>query len=267
MSRRLTVLAGAGALVTEVVAAARARGDAVQVLPLVPRPDMAGDEVWGLSRFMELIAAIRGFKATHLVMAGAVTLGDADRAALARLAGDTDGTRGDAALSGLAEQLMALSGARIIGVETIVPDLLAAEGHIAGPDNWAALRPTAVLAVRAARAIGVIDMGQAAIAAGGRVLAAEDVAGTDALIERMALYRARGLAITAPMVLAKAAKPQQPLFVDLPAIGAATIANAARAGIAAIAVEAKRTILVDRPSLIAAAETAGIPVFGLSLDG
>ena len=266
MTRRLTILAGAGALVPEVIAGARALGDEVQVLPLMPRPDLGIAEIWGLSRFIELVAAIRGFGASHLVMAGAVTLGDADRAAIAQLAGGGDGARGDAALSGLAERIFAMTGARLVGVEAVVPELLAAVGHIAGPDAGD-LGPTALLALEAARAVGRIDMGQAAIAAGGRVLAAEDVAGTDALIERIALYRARGLAITAPMVLAKAAKPQQPLFVDLPAIGAATIVNAAKAGIAAIAVEAKRTILVDRPSLIAAAETAGIPVFGLSLDG
>lgn len=266
MSRRLTILAGAGALVTEVVAGARALGDEVQVLALVPRPDLGTTDIWGLSRFIELVAAIRSFETSHLVMAGAVTLTDADRAAIAKLAGAGADARGDAALSGLAERIFAMTGARLVGVEAIVPELLAGAGHIAGPEA-PELMPTAMLALQAARAVGRIDMGQAAIAAGGRVLAAEDVAGTDALIERMALYRARGLAITAPMVLAKAAKPQQPLFVDLPAIGAATIANAARAGIAAIAVEAKRTILVDRPSLIAAAETAGIPVFGLSLDG
>lgn len=266
MSRRLTILAGAGSLVPEVLAGAKAQGDEVQLLPFVPRPDLGATEVWSLSRWMELVAAIRGFAATHLVMAGAVTLSDADRAAIMQLAGGASGGRGDAALSGLAERILAMTGARLVGVEVIVPELLAGAGHIAGPATKD-LDATAVLALEAARAVGRIDMGQAAIAAGGRVLAAEDVAGTDALIERMALYRSRGLTFTAPMVLGKAAKPQQPLFVDLPAIGAATVVNAAKAGIAAIVVEAKRTILVDRNSLMAAADAAGIPVFGLSLDG
>src|SRR4051812_41368296 len=102
---RLTILAGAGALVPEVIAGARARGDEVQVLLVAARPDMPGAEVWGLSRFMQLIAAIREFNTTDLVMAGAVTLGDDDRAALARLAGGAEGGRGDAALSKLSQQL------------------------------------------------------------------------------------------------------------------------------------------------------------------
>lgn len=266
MTRRLTILAGAGALVPEVLAGARAQGDDVQLLPFVPRPDLGTSEVWNLSRWMELVATVRGFGATHLVMAGAVSLSDADRAAIVQLAGGGGAGRGDAALSGLAERILAMTGARLVGVEVIVPELLAGAGHIAGPATKD-LDATAILALEAARAVGRIDMGQAAIAAGGRVLAAEDVAGTDALIERIALYRARGLTITAPMVLGKAAKPQQPLFVDLPAIGATTVVNAAKAGIAAIAVEARRTIIVDRSSLAAAAEAAGIPVFGLALDG
>ena len=44
----------------------------------------------------------------------------------------------------------------------------------------------------AARAIGRLDIGQAAVAVGGRVVAVEDAGGTDALLERVAALRASG---------------------------------------------------------------------------
>jgi DUF1009 family protein len=101
-------------------------------------------------------------------------------------------------------------------------------------------------------------------------VAAEDVAGTDDLLARTARYRAAGLigdAAETPLVLAKACKPQQPLFVDLPAIGPETIRGASNAGMSLIALEAGRTLLLERRRLVDAANAAGIAIIGLTIDG
>jgi DUF1009 family protein len=174
------------------------------------------------------------------------------------------GLSGDASVLKAAEKILAMTGAKVVGAESIVPSILAGEGQIAGPTLPARLRDDAVLALRTARAIGALDIGQAAVVGGGRVVAVEDIAGTDALIARVAGYRTEGL--DGDLVLAKALKPQQAKVVDRPAIGPETIRNAATAGINVIVVEAEGAIIIDRAGFEAAAKQAGIVVFGLKAD-
>ena len=97
-----------------------------------------------------------------------------------------------------------------------------------------------------ARAIGRLDLGQAVVVSGDRPIAAEDAGGTDALLQRVAQLRELGHFGdgAAPLILAKALKPRQPKFVDLPTIGPETIVKAAEAGIAAVIVEAKRSLVL-----------------------
>ena len=170
------------------------------------------------------------------MLAGGVHLSDADRAGLAsafgvagRLARDVVG---DIGIAGMILLYAKANRIKLIGAHEIAPELLAPEGHIAGPALDPALASSARAALTAARAIGAIDLGQAVVLSGDRPIVAEDAGGTDALLARAAALRAAGLAGNsgAPLILAKARKPKQPSFVDLPAIGAQTVAGAAEAG-------------------------------------
>ena len=271
MSRRLSVLAGSGALVSHVVAAAQAVGDDVQVIGLTPQPARPGATliVGDLGNPSSSIAAIVAFRTTHLVLAGGLTLSDRDREGLAGFAGGAGAGLGDAALSGITVAIEKLSGAKVIGVHEVAADLLAQAGAIAGRVASDAELAAGRQGLQAAREIGRLDLGQAVVVAGRRVVAAEDVGGTDELLARVAAHRAAGRIGdgVGPLVLAKAAKPQQPLYVDLPAIGADTIARAAAAGLSAIAVEAGKTLILERAALAAAADRLGIAVVGLVIDG
>jgi DUF1009 family protein len=60
----------------------------------------------------------------------------------------------------------------------------------------------------------------------------------------------------------KTSKPQQDMRFDVPAIGPATIAAMESARCAALAVEAGRTIVLDRDDVVRAADRAGIAVEG-----
>ena len=270
MGRRLAVLAGAGALVSEVVGAALNAGDTVGVFALVPQPPRAGADLIAVDPGdpKGLLAALLAYGATHMVMAGGISLSDRQREQVARLA-DSSASLGDASFSGLLRGYLAGSGATLLGVHEVATDLLAGTGLIAGPPVGAATMAVARFALAAAREVGRLDLGQAAVVTGTRVIAAEDVAGTDELLRRVGRYRAEGRIGdgTSVMVLGKALKPQQPMFVDLPAIGADTVENAAASGVIAIAVEADRTLLIDRPALIMAAERHGVSVLGLTIDG
>lgn len=271
MGRRLAVVAGAGTLAPQVIEAALAAGDAVCAFCLSPLELPAGTDQQSVAieHPVAMFEAIRSFGASHLTLAGAVTLSDGDRAGLLALLGGGGPPTGDAALSQLALRLQDLTGATLIGPHEVLPDILAAAGRLAGPAATAEQLAAARMALRAARQVGAMDLGQAAVVAGARVVAVEDLAGTDELLARVARYRVAGLlggTPQVPVVLAKACKPQQPLFVDLPAIGPVTIKGAVSAGISLIAVEAGRTLLLERRLLFAEADARGITIAGLAID-
>jgi DUF1009 family protein len=270
MPRRLSVVAGTGALAPAVVDAALRAGDAVQVLALTDLPALPGAEQIkaDLSNPQALMLALRAFGTTHIVLAGAVSLSDRRREELAQFItrGESLPPAGDAALSSLADALRSITGAELIGPHEVALDLVAGPGHLAGPRPTEALLDAGRLAFAAARHIGRLDLGQAAVVAGERVVAVEDVGGTDELLARVRRYREQGLVGdgSAGLVLAKASKPQQPLFVDLPAVGRQTVANASAAGVRLIVVEAGRTLLLEREALFAAVEAEGIGIYGLA---
>ncbi|MCD7060930.1 UDP-2,3-diacylglucosamine diphosphatase LpxI domain-containing protein [Pelagibacterium xiamenense] len=270
--RRLALVAGSGALVPRALAAAREAGWEVRVLTLHPRADLADEDPFQIkiSRPDQVLREIRKFKATHVCAVGGMHMSDRERETLADFAGDKEETKakGDAKLSQLGATLLKILGIPFIGVHEIVSDLLAPEGRIGavGPDSE--LATIAGFAFRSARKAGELDLGQALIVSGARIIATEDIAGTDALLVRCREFRARGLVGdgAARMVLAKVSKPGQPLHVDLPAVGPDTVTAAAEAGIAAIAVEAGRTLLIEREELVARADAAGIAIIGFAAE-
>ncbi len=270
VARRITIIAGTGGLVGEVLQAATARGDTLQVLALAPRRELEGIGVTpvSLERPTEIISKIVEFRPSLVVLAGAVSLTAGAREVLARFSGSAasvSGPVGDVSLSRIAHLIETLTGATLAGVHEIAPELLTPEGHIAGPAIDDAEREACQFAINAAREVGRLDLGQAVVVSGRHLLAAEDIAGTDALLTRIALYRERGLLSggTRPMILAKACKPDQPLFVDMPAIGPATIENAAAAGVSILALQAGRTLMIGKAQVIATANARRITVTGL----
>lgn len=269
MARRLTLIAGSGALPGHVLAAAQRNGDSVQVLALGGRDDLTGSIAVAVANPMAIIAAIKAFGSTHVTMAGGVQLSSVEREGLARTFGATGGAAmGDGVLSALGHVISAQTGAALLGPHEVAADLIAAAGHIAGPALSAEQSEFAAFALRRAREAGALDLGQALVTLGRRVIAAEDVAGTDALLMRVKTYRDRGLAdsIGGDLIVAKASKPGQPLYVDLPAIGAQTVVNAHAADVSIIVVEAGRTLLLERERLIAEAEQRGVSVVAIELS-
>jgi len=117
----------------------------------------------------------------------------------------------------------------------------------------------------AARAVGRLDIGQAAVSARGLILAVEAQEGTDAMLRRCADLPAalRGTAQAPVGVLAKAPKPNQDRRIDLPTIGVATLIAAARAGLAGVVGEAGALLVVDREAVIRTADELGLFVVGL----
>jgi UDP-2,3-diacylglucosamine hydrolase len=173
----------------------------------------------------------------------------------------------DRLLSGVAAFLEE-GGLRIIGVADVAPEIVVPEGTLGRKQPSARDRADIARAFAVSAALGPFDVGQAVVVANGHVLAVEAAEGTDNLLARIADLRGQGR-VTTPAgvgVLVKAPKPGQDRRLDLPAIGPRTIENAARAGLAGLAVAAGGTIRADAAELIAAADRANIFFFGVRED-
>lgn len=157
-------------------------------------------------------------------------------------------------------------GFRLLGAHEVAPQILMPVGAIGRKQPSDRDRADIALGLDYLHAAGPFDVGQAVIVAGRHVLAVEAAEGTDAMIARMAEMRASGRvrAAAGTGVLVKAPKPNQDRRFDLPSIGPKTVEGAARAGLAGIAVAAGETIIAEPAQLIAAADKAGVFVFGVA---
>ncbi|MHB2265084.1 LpxI family protein [Aliihoeflea sp. PC F10.4] len=158
-------------------------------------------------------------------------------------------------------------GIKVVGAHEIVPDLLAGAGTIVGAAPGKNEMRDIRAAAEAARAIGALDIGQAAIAIGGRAIALEGIEGTEGLLERVAAMRGHGrLAGRTGGVLVKCAKPGQELRADLPAIGPDTVEAAFAAGLTGIAIDANRAFILDCASTMDRAKQRGLFIYGMEGD-
>ncbi|CBI76552.1 phosphatidate cytidyltransferase [Bartonella clarridgeiae 73] len=133
----------------------------------------------------------------------------------------------------------------VVGAHEVVPDLLAPiECNLTLQSATPKQSADILLAIEAARLLGRLDIGQAAVAIDGRVVAVEDSKGTDNMLKRVQEIRERQH-LPQGGVLVKCAKPQQDYRVDLPSIGPTTVINVAKSGLSGIAVEAKKSLILS----------------------
>lgn len=108
-----------------------------------------------------------------------------------------------------------------------------------------------------AHEIGRLDIGQCVVVKDRVVVAVEAVEGTDEAIKRGGQLAKDGA------VVVKRCKPQQDLRFDLPAVGPRTIEIMASVNASALAIEAGRTIILDRDLTLKKAKSARIAVVGI----
>jgi hypothetical protein len=173
---------------------------------------------------------------------------------------------GDDALMRVFVEAAEEAGFRVLGAEEACPDILAGAGVLgaASPDQRA--RADIAKAAAVAQAVGAWDIGQGVVVCEGLVLAVEAQEGTDLMLRRVGQLpeAVRGTAAARRGVLVKRPKPRQERRIDLPTIGLATVATAAAAGLAGIAVEAGGALFLQREEALARADQLGLFVYGFS---
>ena len=110
-----------------------------------------------------------------------------------------------------------------------------------------------------AQALAGFDIGQSVVICEQACVAVEAMEGTDLLLER-----AKALSNARRLTLVKVAKPNQDMRFDVPVIGPRTIRKMRAANATAVAVDAAKTLLLEKEQLLADADQAGIAVYGLT---
>ncbi len=117
-----------------------------------------------------------------------------------------------------------------------------------------------------AREIARLDLGQTVVVCDRACVAIEAMEGTDETIERAGRLAQLGRLgpSRAGLVVVKVSKPGQDMRFDVPVVGKPTIEVMQRARATALAIDAQRTLLMDRAEMIAAANQAGITIQAFS---
>ena len=268
---KLGIVAGGGAMPARLIGACRERGREFFVLALKDHADASllpadAPHAWiGLGQGGRALDLLREHGVHELVMVGPVRRPSLlslmpDRRTAAFFARVGIRALGDDGLLRAIVAELEAEGFRVVGVESILGGLLATAGVWGRHKPDQSAEADIVVGIAAAKSLGARDIGQAVVVQQGAVLAVEDAEGTDALIRRIDGLRRDG----AGPVLVKTAKPGQEKRVDLPTIGAVTVAAAAAGGFAGIAVEAVATLVADRDQAIAAADAAGMFLIGVA---
>jgi UDP-2,3-diacylglucosamine hydrolase len=269
MADSLGIVAGSGDLPRRILDAAVAAGRPVFVVALegFAEPALVADAPHGwirLGAVAQGLQMLRDHGVTDVILAGAVR-----RPSLLSLRPDWRTAKflakvgmralGDNGLLGAIVKEFEEEGFTVVGADTVLASALAPEGTLGrvAPDELA--QEDIARGLAAARALGALDIGQAAIVQQGVVLGVEAAEGTERLIARC-----KALALEGPGgVLVKLAKPGQERRADLPTVGPKTVEQAAAAGLRGIAVAAGATLILDRARTIAAADERGLFVVGV----
>ncbi len=276
--QKLGLIAGGGSLPVEIAEHCQRSGRPLFVIRLkgfagAGLEPYAGAEV-GLAELGKCFKALKRAGCRAICLAGNVARPDfsalmPDLRGLAALPGAIAAARkGDDALLRFLVSEFEKEGFAVEGAHEVMDDLALAAGVLGRVAPSEENRADIAHALDVARAIGRLDVGQAAAVCRGLVLAVEAAEGTDAMLARVAdLPEALRGRPDAPMgVLAKAPKPTQETRVDLPTIGPATVSAVARAGLAGIVGEAGRLLVLDREAVVALADELGIFILGVEPD-
>lgn len=163
--------------------------------------------------------------------------------------------RNTEALIGGVVRVLEEEGIRVIDSTSLLKPLVAGEGPLTrrkpDRDELADLE----YGRRIAGALAALDVGQSVAVAERACVAVEAMEGTDAM-----LRRAAALVNGRPLRLVKVGRRRRHLLFDVPVVGRDTIPVMIETHTTALAVDAGRTLLLDRDEMLAAADAAGIAI-------
>jgi hypothetical protein len=166
----------------------------------------------------------------------------------------------DALVGGVAKVLED-EGIRLVDSTLLLKPLIAGEGVLTKRGLTSEEERDVQYGRRVANALSGFDIGQSVAVADRACVAVEAMEGTDAM-----LRRAAGLVNGKPLRVVKASRRRAHLLFDVPVAGPQTIAVMRETNTSALALDAGRTLLLDRADLLRSADAAGIAVVGFRVE-
>jgi DUF1009 family protein len=271
--QRWALIAGNGRFPFLVLEGARSQGIEMVVLALreetLPEIERAATRVhWvSLGELGRALDVLRHEQVTHAVMAGQVK----HKQIFSSIRPDWQmakllmslATKNTDSLIGAVARLLEDQGIQLVDSTAFLQPLLPEPGLLTrrAPDE----REAADIAYGRAigRQIAGLDLGQTVVVRDRACVAIEAMEGTDETIERagrIAAGQPESRSVGTGLVVVKVSKPSQDMRFDVPVVGVPTIEVMKRAGATALAIDARRTLAIDREQMIAAADAAGIAI-------
>ncbi len=264
---RYGLIAGSGRFPILALQTARQLGHEVVVLALrdnaPPEVEQLGAAChWlNISELSRLIDLLHKEQITEVIMAGQVkhvsifsSLKPDLR--LFRLLASLPSRNTDALIGGVRDELEK-EGIHLADSTLLLKPLLAPEGPISKRKPDSDEDKDIRYGRRVANALAGHDVGQSVAICERACVAVEAMEGTDAM-----LRRAASLVNGRPLRLVKVSRRRKHLLFDVPVAGPSTIQTMIECGATALAVDAGRTLLLDKDEMLGLAAGAGIAVVG-----
>jgi DUF1009 family protein len=267
--KRIGLISGTGALPLAIASEARSRGYSVVAIGLEPLADRSlssvVDEItWvNVGKLGEIINALKKSGCKEAVMAGKVpkTLlfkGNVtpDLRAVKVLFSLKD--RSDDAILLAISRELERDGITLRNTTDFSSQLLTPEGVLTAEkptrEEWKDIE----FGWKIAKEIGRLDVGQTVVVKDRAVMAIEAIEGTDKAILRGGKLAGEGA------VVIKVSKPEQDMRFDVPVVGTDTLKAMIKIHARVLAVEAGKSILMERDNMLNKASKAGISIVGYS---
>ncbi len=267
---QIGIIAGAGELPEIIAKDAKERGYKVTTVAF---ENLASEELNRLSdeikwlnvgKFGDLINTLKACNVKEAIMAGKVPKSllykskvTPDMRAI-KLLFSLKNKSDDAILNAIAGELER-EGIHIVDTATFSPHLLTPEGVLTKTkvtnDEWKDVE----FGWKIAKEIGRLDIGQTVVVKGQAVMAVEAIEGTDEAILRGGKWAGEGA------VVIKVSKPHQDMRLDVPVIGLNTLKTMIKVKARVLAIEAQKSIIINRGKMIKEAESAGISIAGVKI--
>ena len=159
--------------------------------------------------------------------------------------------RADSVLLAVAKELEE-DGIRLLPSTTFLSHLLPKPGILTKSKPTESERKNIDFGIRMAQGLSALDLGQTVVVKKRAVLAIEALEGTDACIRRGAALGGEGTLVV------KSSKPDQDMRFDVPVVGMHTISVMIECKVRVLAVEARKTLMLEKDAMVELADKAGI---------
>jgi hypothetical protein len=216
----------------------------------------------GLNEFRRLFEIFKAEGIIKIVMAGQISprrlfSKDIDKdGELKSLLERVKDRKADTLFGAVAEKLQIL-GFELMDSTTFVEELLPKKGTITKREPNFQGWEDVYFGLDLAKAVAHLDIGQTVAVKHKAIVAVEALEGTDNLIRRAGKIARAGVTVV------KVSKPKQDMRFDIPVIGLNTVKNLIRAKAVCLAIEAGKTLFIDREESVKLADKKGISIVAL----